>query len=117
MHAATIQPLYSPRIMKNFLINIQSDSELISYEAIALAFTLATFDHQVQLCFFEPSQTVLTDKTSRLYGMIQSLSLYDLPAAAHQFDDEIFQKLDACIQQVFTQQKLNTADFDCVLNF
>ena len=38
-----------------FLIHINTDSELISYEAIALALTLATFDHDIQIELGEKS--------------------------------------------------------------
>lgn len=77
------------------LIHLTSDSELIAYEALSLAFTFATFDHKVELLLSGNSQTLLTDHTSRLYGMIQSLDLYDIPKAWHEFasldelDDDI----------------------------
>lgn len=84
----------------NIFLYIDSDSELITYEAIALAFTFATFDHKVQLFLDNKCQTLLTDNTSRIYGMIQSLDLYDMPKAWHsfetldEFDDDIKGSLD-----------------------
>lgn len=68
------------------LIHISTSSELISYEAISLAFLLASFDHQVQLYLSGGSACVLADPTSRLYGMIQSLDLYELSVAWADFD-------------------------------
>lgn len=63
------------------LMTITTDSELISYEALALAFVLASFDHPVQLYLDGDVFEVLCDKHSRIYGMIQSLELYDMPKA------------------------------------
>ena len=63
------------------LIIIQSDSELICYEAFALAFLLASFDHKIQLYVCTDSLTVLNDPSTRAHGMISSLELYDLPIA------------------------------------
>lgn len=65
--------------MKIYL-HLQSDSELICYEAMALAFVLASFDHQVQLHITGAALTVLLETTSRLHGMIQSIELYDMPS-------------------------------------
>lgn len=101
-----------------FLIKINHDSELICYEAIALAFTLATFDHQVQLSFGKKSLPVLLDATSRLYGMIQSLSLYDLPPAWHELGQD-FASLDDCLQACFANPGQSQSDdfFDSLLEF
>ncbi len=99
-----------------FLITINTDSELISYEAIALAFTLATFDHAVQLSFGKHSLTVLMDTSTRIYGMVQSLELYDLPLAYHEFDDDLG-KLNPAIQAVLTTGAPVLDDYDTVLTF
>ncbi len=99
-----------------FLITINTDSELISYEAIALAFTLATFDHAVQLSFGKDGLTVLMDESTRIYGMVQSLELYDLPKAYHEFGDEPT-KLNPAIQAVLTVGLPMLDDYDTVLNF
>lgn len=61
------------------LFNMTSDSELICFESLSLAFVLATFDHQLQLRLTPNTLVVLSDSNSRLFGMIQSISLYDLP--------------------------------------
>lgn len=63
----------------NILISLQSDSELISYETISLAFVLASFDHHVQLHLTTTAHTVLFDNSTRLHGMAKSLALYDMP--------------------------------------
>lgn len=99
-----------------FLITINTDSELISYEAIALAFTLATFDHTVQLSFGKNILTVLMDTSTRIYGMVQSLELYDLPLAYHEFGDD-FGKLNPAIQAVLTTGVPVLDDYDTVLTF
>ncbi len=99
-----------------FLINIQTDSELIGYEALALAFLLASFDHPVQLSFSGASATLLADPKSRVYGMIQSLDLYDLPPAISLLDD--VDRLDSQIIGAFNlDAKINYSDYDSVLNF
>ncbi|SPX85143.1 hypothetical protein [Moraxella ovis] len=100
-----------------FLINIKSDSELITYEAIALGFTLASFDHEVQFYFADKSNVILADEESRLYGMVQSLELYDLPKAWTTFDVNQF---DDAIKDMLTQTESAQVDFslfDSILEF
>lgn len=98
------------------LIHLTSDSELIAYEALSLAFTFATFDHKVELLLSGNSQTLLTDHTSRLYGMIQSLDLYDIPKAHHQFDDiSVFDT--AIIAHIDDGDIENKSSFDSILTF
>lgn len=63
----------------NILMDIHAPSELLLYEALALALTLASFDHQVQLLFRPSTYGQLLAKGSRVVGMIESLPLYDLP--------------------------------------
>lgn len=72
----------------DILIDIDTDSELKSYEAVSLGFVLASFDHHVQFCVCKNTLPILTDPTSRLYGMIQSLHLYDLPKAWTDIDQD-----------------------------
>lgn len=99
-----------------FLITIRSDSELINYEAVALGFTLASFDHQVQFYFTGNSHLVLNDPQSRIYGMIQSLALYDLPKAWVKFEQNICPD-DVIGDVVMPIDVANAADFDSVLTF
>lgn len=63
------------------LITIKTDSELQSYEATALAFLLASFNHDVQLYFANNVFNILNHPNSRIHGMIQSLEFYDMPKA------------------------------------
>ena len=63
------------------LIQLRTHSEMASYEGCALALTLATFGHEVQLYLDAPVFGLLMQPKSRLHGMIQSLELYDMPAA------------------------------------
>lgn len=99
-----------------FLITIHSDSELINYEAVALGFTLASFDHQVQFYFTGNSHLVLNDPQSRIYGMIQSLALYDLPKAWVKFEQKICP--DEMIGDVTMPiDVVNVANFDSTLVF
>lgn len=60
-------------------LHLQSDKELICYEAMALSFVLASFEHLVQVHLTGDALEVLCDPKSRLYGMAQSLTLYDMP--------------------------------------
>lgn len=101
----------------NYLINIKTNSELISYEALALAFVLASFDNVVQVHFTGQSGEVLSDNTSRVYGMIQSLALYDMPKAW--IDDEINHSLLDNVIRTATQpvSAIDAQQFDTVLNF
>lgn len=99
-----------------FLINIHSNSELITYEAIALGFTLASFDHDVQFYFKSSSKNILKDTHSRLYGMLQSLDLYDLSKAWANFDiDDLDDKIQTALVKKDNQP--NPTDFDSVLDF
>lgn len=102
-----------------FIIQIKTDSELVGYEALSLAMTLATFDHGVQLIFADESWRLLADKTSRVYGMIQSLELYDMPMAMADFVDEQWARLDGEIVKFLKQ--INRAMIDeqnaTLLNF
>ena len=99
----------------NILIIIDTDSELIAYEAMALAMLLASFDHAVQLQLGAITRTLLTDTRTRLYGMIQSLPLYDLPPAWVCFSTD---GLDTPVAQVLhTVDTAYTDDFDSTLTF
>ncbi|MDO5652199.1 MAG: hypothetical protein Q4G13_08740 [Moraxella sp.] len=102
------------------LIHITSNSELITYEAIALAFLLASFDNEIQLQFDGASIDRLKDKNSRLYGMIQSIHLYDIPKAWAAWENTLlYAQLDNVIKTVLTQDyndKPND-EFDSVLCF
>ncbi|MFA9485417.1 hypothetical protein LU276_04230 [Moraxella haemolytica] len=100
-----------------FLITISTDSELISYEAVALGFTLASFDHEVQFYFTGNSHLALNDKQSRIYGMVQSLELYDIAKAWTDFShDTIFDEMiDGLLLRLDAPPM--TTDFDSVLEF
>lgn len=96
----------------NLLISIKTDSELISYEAIALAFLLASFDHKIQLIF--DNIDCLTNPTNRIYGMIQSLALYDLPKAWVTKD---YNALDTAIQTATEPKTCDNHHFDTIIYF
>lgn len=99
----------------NILIKIHTDSELIGYEAVALAFLLASFDHQVQLYLGGASEALLKDNSTRLFGMIQSLALYDMPMAWTVFDVGDFDPVITAVLQ--SVQNVNVDEFDSVLEF
>lgn len=71
----------------DILIKLVTPKELILYEGMALALTLASFDHKVQLFVDRRVFAVLVQPSSRAFGMIQSLDLYDI-APAWIVDDE-----------------------------
>lgn len=96
----------------HILIKINTDSELISYEAVALGLLLASFDHHIQLCF--DNVDCLANPTTRVYGMVQSLPLYDLPKA---WISKGYDSLDDVIKTVTEQKTTTGADFDSVLCF
>ena len=100
-----------------FLINIQSDSELITYEAMSLAFVLASFEHLVTLYFSHQSIDVLTNSQSRLYGMVQSLELYDIPKAWIDKTWDITQLDHQIASVVHHSDKIDLQAFDSVLVF
>ncbi|OOR91515.1 hypothetical protein B0181_02865 [Moraxella caviae] len=106
------------------LVKLNNDSELIGYETLALAFTLASFDHEVQLYFTGDTLATLQDSHSRLCGMVQSLDLYDLPKAWADFSDEALATLDTAVQEALNKDfdrnaitDKQAADFDGVLSF
>lgn len=98
----------------NILIKLNSDSELIGYETFALAFLLASFDHHVQLLLSNKSVVLFDDEHTRVFGMVQSLALYDLPMAWAEFD---IAPLDKRLHTVLTPTPKNVAEFDSVLEF
>lgn len=103
-----------------FLINVQSGSELITYEALSLAFVLASFEHMVTLYFSNGSIDVLADPTNRLYGMVQSLQLYDIEQAylsQHADVTRLDDKVLAHIKILGDKELLNARHFDSVLCF
>ena len=59
---------------------------------------------------------MLMDESTRIYGMVQSLELYDLPKAYHEFADESA-KLSPAIQAVLTIGQPTLDDYDAVLTF
>lgn len=63
------------------LIKLTTATELASYEGCALALTLATFGHEVQLYLDAPVFGLLMQPNSRLAGMIKALDLYDIAPA------------------------------------
>lgn len=105
----------------NILIKLASDNELIAYEALALTFVLATFDHNVRLFFDTPAHVLLGDPNSRVYGMIQSLDLYDMDKAWHDFNDTQMTAFDDNIRRALSDERCVFDDkralFDSVLEF
>ena len=104
------------------LIRLTSATELASYEGCALALTLATFGHDVQLYLHSAIFGVLLDPNSRLHGMIKSLDLYDLPKAW--LADDVFSSwitgmvsADIASQIDFIPEDLNSQKFSQILTF
>ena len=65
----------------SILIRLTTATELATYEGCALALTLASFGHDVQLMLSSSVFGILMQPESRLHGMIKSLDLYDIPPA------------------------------------
>lgn len=104
------------------LICLRTPTELASYEGCALALTLATFGHEVQLYLDAPVFGLLLEPSSRLHGMIQSLDLYDMPAAW--LPDNVFSGWitgmipDALSAQLtLIPEVINSQDFEQILTF
>lgn len=104
------------------LIRLSTPTELSCYEGMALALTMATFDHSVQLYLQTPVYGLLLQENSRLQGMIKSLSLYDV-APAWIDDTPSSQWLMSMVaddikpQLNFTPKTISIQDFDQVLSF
>lgn len=104
------------------LIRLHTPTEMASYEGCALALTLATFGHDVQLYLDAPVFGFLMQPKSRLHGMIQSLELYDMPAAW--LPNDVFSgwitgmlPTDLATQLTLIPETINSHDFDQVLVF
>ena len=104
------------------LIQLLTPTEMASYEGCALALTLATFGHEVQLYLDAPVFGLLMQPASRLHGMIQSLELYDLPAAW--LPDDVFSgwvtgmlPIDLASQLTLIPEVVNASDFEQILRF
>ncbi|MBS9779419.1 MAG: hypothetical protein KGV51_02215 [Moraxellaceae bacterium] len=108
--------------MKKILIRLQSSNELICYEAVSLAMTLATFDYHVQLLLEIDSFSLLLNANNRICGMLKSLSLYDMPPAwlaNHDKSEWLIKNIepDLAEQFVIITDKIDLAEFDSVLSF
>lgn len=104
------------------LIQLHTATEMTSYEGCALALTLATFGHEVQLYLDAPVFGLLMQPESRLHGMIQSLDLYDMPAAW--LPDDVFSgwvigmlPTDLASQLTLVPEVVNSQDFEQILRF
>lgn len=104
------------------LIQLRTPTEMISYEGCALALTLATFGHEVQIYLEASVFGLLMQPKSRLQGMIQALELYDMPAAW--LPDDVFSgwltgmlPIDLTSQLTLVPEVINTDDFEQILIF
>lgn len=104
------------------LIRLHTATEMASYEGCALALTLATFGHEVQLYLDARVFGFLMQPESRLHGMIQSLELYDMPAAW--LPDDVFSgwiagmlPADLATQLTLIPEVVNSQEFDQILVF
>lgn len=101
------------------LLTISSDTPLQCYEAMALALTLATFDHKVQLWLSNTTFDILLDPTSRFTGMIKSLTLYDIAPAwlDESHHKNLFNMLDKTVssQLQIAPKQIDLTQFDEVL--
>lgn len=104
------------------LIQLNTPTESASYEGCALALTLATFGHEVQLYLDAPVFGLLMQSESRLHGMIQSLELYDLPVAW--LPNDVFSgwvigmlPADLASQLTLVPEIINSQDFEQILTF
>ena len=104
------------------LIQLRTPTEMLSYEGCALALTLATFGHEVQLYLDAPVFGLLMQSDTRLHGMIQSLELYDMTAAwlpADVFSGWLTGMIPAELASQITlmPESINSKDFDQILSF
>lgn len=60
------------------LIILDSSSELVLYETLALAFLLASFDERIILQATQQAVMAIANPAGRAFGMVQSLNLYDI---------------------------------------
>ncbi len=104
------------------LIQLRTATEMASYEGCALALTLATFGHEVQLYLDAPVFGLLMQPKSRLHGMIQSLELYDMPAAW--LPDDVYSGWltgmlpnDLATQLTLVPEVIEANDFEQILTF
>ncbi len=108
--------------MNNVLIRLTSAQELVCYEAMSLAMTLATFDYQVQLLCEPQSFGMLINPNHRIYGMLKSLDLYEMPPVwieASVYSDWLLQTLDKTLvnQFIIRLDSIDLHAFDNVLSF
>lgn len=106
----------------SILIKLRTPTELASYEGCALAMTLATFGHPVQLYLDAAVFNILMNPKSRLFGMLQSLELYDMPKAwlpADVFSGWVLGMLpqDLAAQLTLEPEVINGNDFSQILTF
>ncbi|WP_435978585.1 hypothetical protein [Psychrobacter sp. DM4] len=104
------------------LIQLRTPTEMASYEGCALALTLATFEHEVQLYLDASVFGLLMQPKSRLHGMMQSLDLYDMPPAW--LPDDVFSgwitgmlPSELAAQLTLVPEVIDSQEFDQVLTF
>lgn len=104
------------------LIQLRTPTEMASYEGCALALTLATFEHEVQLYLDASVFGLLMQPKSRLHGMMQSLDLYDMPPAW--LPDDVFSgwitgmlPSELAAQLTLVPEVIDSQKFDQVLTF
>lgn len=62
------------------LIELCSADELLSYEALSLAFVLASFGEEVSLLITPALVPLLEDTDTRAFGMLKAVEFYDIQA-------------------------------------
>ena len=104
------------------LIRLHTATEVASYEGCALALTLATFGHEVQLYLDAPVFGELMQPKSRLQGMIKALDLYDMPAAW--LPDDVYSgwllgvlPAELTSQLTLIPEALSSTQFEQILSF
>lgn len=106
----------------SILIRLTTATETATYEGCALALTMATFGHEVQLMLGSAVFGILMQPNSRLHGMIKSLDLYDLPPAW--LPDDVFSSwisgmvpADVAQQMDFIPEDFDSSQFQQVFTF
>lgn len=95
------------------LIELCSADELLSYEAISLAFVLASFGEAVSLLIAPTLAPLLEDKSMRAFGMLQAVAFYDIDKV-FVYDIAAFDTLAALVPLSLFD---DTVFYDSVLRF
>lgn len=103
---------------KKILLLLESAPCQLSEEAVLAVFALASFEHEIVIALAKDAVTLLQEKGHKLYKMLGSIDLYDIPSILLFGDDTYSHKEETFeftqIASKKTESYIKSQDFDAV---